>query len=620
MADDRIPPNPWTGRDFAACLLVVALGVFLAVEPHLAALARYGSAEYLADSDDQYYLAISRPPYYGENTMRDPFAGRWEPLPELHAWLQFVPTANLARALGLRLILVTVLWRVLGGGLLGLALYVLFRRLVSRTSRPTAWALGCTLICLADAGFTDGRSLVSDARLAWDMARGATPMTKADAVPQYRVVTPLTNLAFLVLLAASLVPVRRSWARDAALGAVSLGLCVLLYFFYWTAAVVALGMLIVGYLAYAWRAPGHRPWALAEAKLAAAILAGGLVIGSPQIYSNMRAFNDPEMKAYLQRANRGAKLDPSDPARWLYMRNVWVWGKLAIGAAGIAALRTPGLVPLWCLTLAGYGLANSAIVTRLEFENFHWVLVHAGAGELLLLGTLVAALDRWPPGRGPAWRAAAWAAPVALVAFAAAWRPYEALHAPEAVRYGRLLEGLRPLRPELARLGPDEMLAGPPYAVNAAMLYGRSAVLFSLPYTPATPLPPGEADRRCALNAWLQGEDPEAFAAEAARAAGTSKGRAPGEVGGERIATFRGLLEHPGRGEEWAARYRIGHMLLPAEAPAPRRGGSWTLEAKSGDWALWARTPGPLPEGAEMAGDGRADGVGSLGLAGEAHR
>src|SRR5205807_1085791 len=155
------------------------------------------------------------------------------------------------------------------------------------------------------------------------------------------------------------------------------------------------------------------------------------------------------IKPYLQRAGRGDLLPPGDPIRRQYLANAWAWGKLAAGAAAVLALRQAGLAVLWGMTLAGFALANSALITGLEFENGHWGYVHGPFGEILLLASAALVLDRKA---GPAWWRAVWAVPLLLLVVAGAWRPVEALHAPEAARNSRELQGLRPLRQSLAAL------------------------------------------------------------------------------------------------------------------------------------------------------------------------
>ena len=108
--------------------------------------------------------------------------------------------------------------------------------------------------------------------------------------------TPLLNLPWLLLLVTVLVPAGGGGGWAWAAGVICLGLCFQLYFFFWTAALLGIGALH--------RDPGDRlvapstspgPEGLGELKFAAAVLAGGIVLGAPQVYGNARTFADPSI-------------------------------------------------------------------------------------------------------------------------------------------------------------------------------------------------------------------------------------------------------------------------------------------------------------------------------------
>lgn len=586
------PEARWSGGDFAACLASVALGLILAVAPHLATLVRHGTLEFLADADDTAYLAIARAPYYGEPGLRDPFLGRWEQAPpSLYPWALFVPLARLAHGLGLPLILLGLLWRAVGGCLLGGAVFLLFRRLFAPTRHPTAWALGCAMICLADAGFVGGRMIVQTLALPLHLWAGTTPVHKPDALAQYRVITPLLNLPFLLLLAGTLIPGGSRRAKAVLLGSVWLGICIFIFFYFWTAAVGAMVMYLIGLAFVAWRWPQQRSAALAQAWLVALVLVGGMLLGGFQIYSNTRTFADPYYQAILPRMFKPYRLPAGDPIRWMFVKNVWTWAKLAIGAVAILALRLPGLGLPWCLTMAGYLLANSAIITGMEFENSHWGYVHSPMGEVMVLAALGLWADRqaW---RVPAW--AAWLVPAVMVAIALVWRPYEALHAPDSAENSRILAELKPLRPALAALGPDHALAGPP-ATNIAILYSRCALLYHSPYSwTFSMVPESLLHERHALNGWLQGLNLAQYEAYAGNDTNTLFKRpewSEQAILQARAPIFRQLLEHPAEAEALLDRFRPDALLLPASAPQPERGGPWALAERTPRWALWTRLP-----------------------------
>lgn len=588
----------FSAQDFRACILVIVAATLLAVAPHVATYAKYGTLEFLADADDIAYLAVARAPYYGESALRDPFSGRWERVPSLYSWAQFAPLSKLTAALGLPLILEGLIWRIIGGALMGATLYLLFRRLFADTSRPVAFACAASLICLADAGFVQGRTLVESWSLISNMLRGTTPLQKPDALAQYRVVTPLTNLPFLFLLVASLVPAARRDAKNALLGCAALGMCFLLYFYFWTATVGGICFYVAWLLFDAWREPKERTENLRRAAFAVIVLIGGVALGAWQVIGNSQTFADPSYKPILYRLSKGFPLAPGDPLRRMYVVNLWLWAKLAVGAFAIIFLRVRGLRLLWCTAFAGYLLANSAIVTGLEFENFHWSYVYSTMSEIMLLGVGVKLLDRWcggesaPPERRKYLRLA-WAASLLLFALALVWRPYEALRAPESAKNSRIIGELQSIKPELNKLSPDCSLAGETDAANVALLYAQSAQLYQEPYTAHLSfIADREVHERHALNAWLEGLSEADYlkTATAQRFSGgafTKPEWEPNVVRQARAQIFE-RLESDGAGE-LVARYRPCYLLLPASQPQPSRGGAWSLVAKNRDWALWKR-------------------------------
>jgi hypothetical protein len=579
-------------KDLLAALLCAALGLFLAIEPHLAMLWRHGTPVYVADHDEMLYLGIARSAYFGEPGLRDPYLEPSRRVPSLYAWLQFAPLAVVARDLGLPFLSLGLLWRVVGGTALGASLYALLRRVMAPTSRPTAWALGCTLICLADAGLLDGRTFLSDLFLAKHMLAGTTPLSKPDAMPQYRVVTPLLNLpAFLLLLAVVAVPNRRR-ALGIVAGSILLALCVYLYFFFWTAAVVGLGLfaavnLVLARFGSAEARPDRRQAGLA----AALVVVGGLVLGAPNIYRTAGAGSDPALKPILERIAKGYRLRPGSPLRTRYLHNSWALTKLAVGAAGLLVFRVRRTGLLWCTTFSGYALAGSALATGLEFENFHWVYVHATTGEILVLATLGQWLDR-ATGSRRRLLAALPLVPAGLLAIALAWRPYEALKAPEPVAAHEALHELGPLRPTLARLGPDCILAGPSPYVHVAQLLSRCSLLYhDLHLQVVSLIPDREIHERDALDAWLRGLDLPAY--EKLSTLSRFGYVEPDDprwsleaIRRERIALFRSLLD----GDlTLLHRYPPTHLLRPTADGPPLRGGPWRRLDGDTRWTLWER-------------------------------
>jgi len=383
-------PDNWLKKDTFSVFLCTLMGIFLAVLPHLAVFLHSGTFGYLADGDDVVYLSIAKAPYYGEWALRDPFTKASDGIPTLYSWLQFIPISKLASWMGIPLIFAPVLWRVLGGVFLGISLYILFRLLFQNCKNPTFWAFTSTVICLSDGGMLGRSFLENFINLKSIILEGSLPSAIGNAVlPQYRIVTPILNLPFLLLLSALFLPVvQRTW-QMAIVGGILLGCCIHLYFFYWTAAIMALVIYGLVYLFLGWKGIISKGSSLQELRFVGLVLLGGLMIGLPQIASNSAIFSNPEFKPILERMSRGTKLFLEDPFRMNYIVNLWTWLQLAVGAIAIFYFRHYSLGIIWIMTFSGYILLNSAIITGLEFENFHWNYVSKPFGQILLLGSLV---------------------------------------------------------------------------------------------------------------------------------------------------------------------------------------------------------------------------------------
>jgi hypothetical protein len=576
-------------KDAIALFLVMSVSVALAIEPHLANFAQHGTLEYLADGDDLLYASIAKAPYLGENGLRDPFALPSERVPTLFTWLQFVPLAKLTKALGIPLILIGLVWRVCGGALLGLALYVLFRTVTSDTLRTVAWSMGCALVCLTDAGFLSARWLVQDFLWLKAVLFGSVVPNTPNGMAQYRVVTPLLNLPFFLLLLATLLRKnpRLLWALG--FGAVLLTIEINMYFFYWTAAIVGMGVYFLCLAYLAWADPARRSTHIARMRLVAGVLLLGLMLGAPQIYRNAQTVSDPSFGPILDRLSRPTHVPHGDHARSLNLRNRWEWGALIAGALVARALgaRTVGL--LWCFFAAGFALKNSALVTGLEFENYHWLCVTGPMGEILLLSALAI---RFGGGHG-ATRAiltCLWGFAVVLLVLAVVIRGYEALHAKESATLTRLLQEQRPLRGALAQLPVECSIAGPPES-DAALLFTPAGKLFHTPYTNHTSLiSEEEIDERHALNAWLLGWDRQEYTARCRPKSFhvivlESEARKLDEIVQHRLEIFDKIAG--GAAGALVTRFRVCALLLPTNAPKPTRAGPWTQAGASPQWTFW---------------------------------
>jgi hypothetical protein len=555
-----------------AALSCALVGLVLAIVPHLAV-----DGPFLASGDDVIYLVIARPVQSGESALRDPYAAAHRQLPTPFSWFQFAPfTAPLAQ-LGVPLLELPLVWRAAGGFATGLTLVLLLRRLFASAPQATIAALAIALVWLGDAGTIGGRPILETLKLVPHWLAGTVRGDMASEYGQYRVVSPLLNFPWLFLVLLGFAAGSRSLPR-ALLAGLGLGICILIYFFFWTALVGALGLYLLIHLGI-WLKDRSNRAAFVEARFALVVLAVGVLVGGYQIGVNAVTFADPAYRAPLDRTSLGYHVPPGDPLRTHYLVATWAFAELAVGAVAIWRTRHRGLGLLWLLALCGYLLKNSAIVTGLEFENYHWNFIQNSIGSLVLFASLLllAPRLRWP----------LLALGVGLALFAGLWRAHESRTAKEAVEHSRRLKELAPLAEALGQLSPDHTLAGPSL-VDDALLLSRCGQLYQSPHTAHRSLiDDAEVHERHALNAWVRGLS-EAEYAEAAGDAHFSMTKSPrpewqsDAVKEARLKAFR-ALEARGTVPE---RHRPLALLTPT-GNIPVRGGSWRKLASSPEWGLW---------------------------------
>lgn len=592
--------------ELGAGLVCGLVGLLVAIVPHLALLARFGTWEYVSDWDEILYLSVAKAPYYDPGTWRvtDPFSGP-EKAPTIYPSALFAPLAHLTRWLGLGPILMGLVWRTLGGLFFGGALYFLFRRLFSDLRRPWAWALAAALVCLGDSGFDEGRSFIENALILGGHVEGSdfhyltregVPAARPNLLGQYRVFNPLLCLPLLLLVAGVLMPERPPGRGLLALGVVAMGGLVLTNFYMWTSATVALGLQGLILFVRGRRAgPGVEG---ASARVAwrpfAIVLLGGLAIGAPQILIHSWTFAEPMYREIMIRTAKFGRFDWSDPLRWRYLPNSWAWAKLAAGAVAILVLEVRRLGLLWLLVLGGFAMANSVLVLGVDFENPHFHYVYSPFGEILLLAIAVRLACRWKLER-PGLTALGLAG-VALVASGIAIRADEAIATPKTAELREDLRALGSLRPVLASIEPDMTVSFPRRVRIMALLTPATPLYFS-PYTWSSMIPDATLDERHALNAWLQGYDLENYEKlvdqDIERWAHSHYPNE--EVWPRRREVFRRILD--GGAGPLLQRYRPRYLLRPSDVPEPNRGGPWRLLAHNDLWTLWRRAEAPAAIG-----------------------
>ena len=156
--------------------------------------------------------------------------------------------------------------------------------------------------------------------------------------------------------------------------ALMIALTVSLYFFQWTALIVGAGAILLVFVMWD---IFHKNELKTASILALSLLGIGFAAGLPQVISNASTFRESFMKPILDRVGRVQMIPSGDPILTINLVNRWVWGKLLLAFLLSYYYRSRGLLIFSSVGLAGYLLANSALLTGIEFENWHWLYVFA---------------------------------------------------------------------------------------------------------------------------------------------------------------------------------------------------------------------------------------------------
>lgn len=577
-------------RDALFCGLV---GALIAIVPHVASKAFFGTWEFQQDLDEVVYRLISKPAMDGSWSMRDVFVQSDRNLPTTYSWMQFVPTSHMALALGFDIVSLGQFWRLTGGFLTGVSLYVAFASFRIPVSRPRLFVILATILALSDAGFVQGRVLLQNALIAKDYIRWQPVKPHATNFAAYRVISPILSLPFTILAAALLSPdflARRP--RRAVLAALFTTLSITLYFFQWTALCLGAGACLGLMVVYDTLTKGTLR---KSSVLALAALCIGALLGSPQIFYNARIFADPALDPILERIGRGQVMPPGNPYVYVNLVNYWVWLKLVITAVVLWFFPKRGIAMFAAVGLAGYALANSAILTRLEFENWHWMYVY---GPFLAIPVYVGAVALMLRLLGP--RLSAGLVAAAFVS-AVVLRTVEVKLAPESMLVRRYAEDIAPIRPILAAIPDDgqRSIVGHVPAQLAALSMPGGRLLYHFPYASQISLMPlEEVHERITLTYWLTGMKrdrlesmPDGELAKIQLAELTRPEWRPEVVRAAQLAIFDRLESSPAEVRRLMEKYRPDWILLDKanHVIPPTRGGSWEQVATTRLHELWKR-------------------------------
>lgn len=575
--------------DLIAAALCILVGVTLSILPHLVWWSRLGEPVWIADEDDLLYLSVAGQAYANHPlSLSDPT--RVTGGTTMYPWSQFGPAILLTRGLGLSPLRINLIWRVWAGVSIALGWYLLIRHYVGQ---PWLAAI-LTVFLLADIGLLSGRLFLNQ---FWYTAllvsgRGESIVTGAPVLgnvpilagipgvcPQWRIITPGLSLAVLLLHLWLVARARTklTWPRIVAAG-IGFGLLFHTYFYYWTAAGLALVLALL-------LDAGHRRLYFHTGWI------GGL-IGLPAIISGF-LIKQTYSSDWLVRTDHFV---PVGRFGHLLIPKVTI-ALLVITGLALFWLRRKDLIHLWALAAAGLILTDQQLLTGLEIQNMHWLWYISGPALSLLLVLLAASLAS-SPGRAH-WPRLAVVGLFALVslhlAIGLALRARESTQNPLCVgiieNYQRYRDQ-RLHRPEAAALVPNGVMAGDPAFINLAAILDnqRPLIHYATRFSPSTRTPEWYA--RIALNAYLRGLDRPAFEAEQRRDLAsdvwgpwTRSETRRAESLADRLAAYDEVAADPARA---IARFSVRYVALPASSSSPPRPeGSWTRIEHGASWDIW---------------------------------
>jgi len=339
--------------DFIPLLICIAASLVLGLAPFLYGKQRTGDWSAPNQLEIDYYLQIAARPYFDHVPyITDPSVPDG---PILFPWSQYIPVVYFARALGLNVFSIPIIWTVFASMAMAGSLYCMFRYLL----RQRWLAAGLTVAFLADSSGTDYHPFIHQIGiLAGSLINPARNIDLQ--LFQYRLVNPAVVLPFLFLhiLAVAAGRDRPSRLRTWISGS-SFALLVYVYFYAWTmvAAALCLAFLV-----------DNR-----ARDLYAKTLVIGLLGGVPLIVHDtlvQRAFSrEAEARFGLFAAPRGW-LESYYPLHHYDMILIpCLFGALV---AWLLVSRNYQMIYLWCLGVAGFVLSFSSWVTGVYLHDYHW--------------------------------------------------------------------------------------------------------------------------------------------------------------------------------------------------------------------------------------------------------
>ena len=372
----RLPGHfGWRGLP---ALFVAGAGVILSFFPYGLWFWHFRKWVFIADRDNLFYLQMAAQPYYRNIWyLADPVYPAYQ---TYYSWIQFVPAAKLAQALGMGVFGVNVLWHLWAAIAVALTLYGLFFHFIG-----DRWlAAACAVFAMSDAGMLVGQPLVREAIVMARLLAGH-PGTLLNEWPpvflnQWRMVDPALGLPFLFSQILLMAKARndKQWLWAVAAG-IAFGCLFYVYFYFWTAAAAG--------LFFAWLVDrnGRRIYACS--------LAIGVLLGSPSLLQNLylksRIPPDslPRVTYFLPIPRLDYFLLPRFALIAMLFGAWWIWRRKRADAIYLLGLGAGAIL-----------LSNNHVITGLDLAAGHWRMVWGPVVEVVVVAAaveLLRAASRW---------------------------------------------------------------------------------------------------------------------------------------------------------------------------------------------------------------------------------
>lgn len=363
------------GIPILGCLVA---GLAVALVPSLLWRPEVGRLIYIQSPDNLFYLALAAQPYYNHlSYLSDPII---QGGPTVYPWVLFIPFVIMAHALDLGAFGVNQVWGVFAAVGMGLGSYFAFVPCVRRR-----WlAAACSIVLLLDCGAREGAPVLESARaLVISIVVGAHNFfvsPRYDFLSPWRIVDPALGMPFVLLNLGLVVrAVKRPTPASIVLAGISTGLLFYVYFYFWTAVLLALAIALLldraSYRAYA-----------------GTLLIGG-ILGAPSLIWGLSVRRAVSLEAlqrmdlfiaiprlfYLKSAY-GLGLFPRISASVCILTGLWIWKR-----------GRKDLIYPWSIGAAGLLLVYNSLITGEQLAPYHWGYAYGPAVSFVVLA--IAAME-----------------------------------------------------------------------------------------------------------------------------------------------------------------------------------------------------------------------------------